>query len=140
MEGHTVIAAACLSVSDGCGHSMIHCTYPFFRCCRLQTFLKGRTEALRTVTPEVKAFLEAWCDPGQDIVSIGCDLTLDCLGSIRVTANESNNRDHACLLRMNADDGCGQKFCNLDDNLVVSQLLAHLLTIRTPRGLRRATL
>lgn len=28
-----------------------------------QAFLNGRTEALRTVTAEVKAFLEAFCDP-----------------------------------------------------------------------------
>lgn len=34
-----------------------------------QMFLKGRTEALRTVTAEVKAFLETFSDPGISAVS-----------------------------------------------------------------------
>lgn len=34
----------------------------------MQMFLKGRTEALRTVTAEVKAFLEAFCNPDTSMV------------------------------------------------------------------------
>lgn len=36
----------------------------------VQVFLKGRTEALRTVTAEVKTFLEAFCDPEVPMVSV----------------------------------------------------------------------
>lgn len=37
----------------------------------LQAFLKGRTEALRTVTAEVKAFLEAFSNPDTSTVRSG---------------------------------------------------------------------